>query len=116
MNKKQLQIEFDANGDMREQSSGPSKYYNSAGRFEPAVDFDDQMEFVQIRSYYRKDSRVILRSRKSGTKYSMYLDDFSAVIIAHRFTDNKMEGTWRFMKKGTGQAVKLLLPPPPIAP
>lgn len=111
MSKKQLIIWFDNNGDMLSQAgtaANMARYGNH--KSEEAKDFDANMEYISIQSYYRKESRAIFKEVSTGRKYSMFLDDFDRAIKAKRFIDNRIEGTFQFLKKGTGQAIKLDLP------
>jgi predicted ATP-grasp superfamily ATP-dependent carboligase len=109
VSKKPLTIWFNDKGDMLTQSS--SNYGNRTDKSEIAQDFDDRMQFVSLREYYRKNTRVILKSTTTGREYSMFVDDFNKAHKAKKFIDLHLEGTWRFIKRGDGQAVILVLPP-----
>lgn len=108
MSKKPLVIWFEANGDMLDQwynygTSNPQGY-----KSEEAKDFDDRMEIVRLQEYYRKNTRVILKSTTTGRKYSMYVDDFNDALKKKKIIDLHIEGTFRFQKKSSGQTIKLL--------
>jgi hypothetical protein len=77
---------------------------------EIAKDFDDRMEYVELREYSRRSARVYLKSVSSGRKYSMFVTDFNKIILAKLFNDLHIEGTWRFTKVGSGQAIMLVMP------
>lgn len=86
---------------------------HSTHKFEPAADFDDHMVFVKISEYYRRSTRIKLKSVTTGRQYSMFVDDFNNVVDAHRFVNNEIKGTFRFQKIGSGQSIMLVLPPKP---
>ena len=115
MSKKALTIWFDDKGNMLSHGGGQySSYYSSSNyKSEEAKDFDDRMKYVNIIDYTRGAARLHLESATTGRKYSMFIDDFHDAIIAKRFIDNHLEGTFRFVKRGTGQAIKLVLPKKP---
>lgn len=78
---------------------------------EEGKDFSDRMEYVKVSDGGTSSAaRLHLKSTMSGREYSMYLDDFHDVIMAKLFVDNHIEGDFRFVKKGTSQAIKLILP------
>ncbi len=112
MSKKPLTIWFDDKGNMLTQAgrwtanSAASRGYKS----EEAKDFDDTMVLVRIAEYYRKNTRVMVKSTTTGREYSMFIADFNRVLAAKRFVHLHMNGTWRFIKRGEGQAIELLLP------
>lgn len=114
MSKKALTIWFDDKGNMLTQAG--SWTINQATRYnyksEEAKDFDDDMEYVSIHEY-RNSARVEFKSVNSGRRYSMFASDFNKVVLARQFNNNRVEGTFRFIKKGSGQAVKLVLPEKP---
>jgi len=108
VSKKPLVIWFESNGDMLTQ--GYSYTNNTIGyKSEEAKDFDDRMEIIKLKEYHKKNTRVILKSTATGRKYSMFVDDFNAAMDKKKVIDLHLEGTFRFIKKGTGQAVKLVL-------
>ena len=108
MSKKPLTIWFEQNGDMLDQGY---TYTNNAYGYksEEAKDFDDQLEMIKLQEYYKKNTRIILKSTTTGRKYSMFVDDFNAALDKKKFIDLRLEGTFRFIKKGSGQAIKLVL-------
>lgn len=107
-----LTIWFDQNGNMLDQG-----VYNAAWasnynyKSEEAKDFDDSMEVIKLQEYRRKNTRVVLQSVISGRKYSMYVDDFNLLLQKKRVHNLLIEGTFRFIKKSSGQAVQLLEAP-----
>lgn len=112
MSKKPLVIWFNQNGDMLDQGG-----YNPANSYgfkpEDAKDFDDRMEYEKLYEFRRKSGRAYFRSVTTGRQYTMYLDDFDKLIKAKRFIDNQIEGTFHFVKRSSGQAIQLVLPPTP---
>lgn len=112
MSKKILTIWFNDKGDLLNQASSYAiRARGATYKSEEAKDFKDRMEFVNI-CQFRNSSRVELRSVISGRKYNMFASDFNEVIHAHKFIDNHVEGIFRFLKKGSGQAIKLITPAP----
>ena len=122
MSKKQLMIWFDDKGNMladaqsftdmqRYATQIISPFYTY--KFEEAKDFDDELEFVKIQDYRRGNARVYLKSVVSNRTYSMFIDNFNEVILAHRFTNNRIAGTFHFSKKGAAQTIILVLPKKP---
>jgi hypothetical protein len=108
MSKKALVIWFESNGNMLDQ--GYSWNNNTYGyKSEEAKDFDDSMEFIKLQEYRRKNTRVILKSTTTGREYSMFADDFNIILEKKRVNNLRIEGTFRFIKKGSGQAIKLVL-------
>jgi hypothetical protein len=39
----------------------------------------------------------------------MFLDDFNKAILANAFNNNSLTGTFRFVKRGVAQSIKLVL-------
>lgn len=109
MSKKPLTIWFNQNGDMLDQGG-----YNTANSYgfkaEEAKDFDDQMEYEKLYEFRKRSGRVYFRSTTTGRQYTMYLDDFNELIKAKRFNNNRIEGTFHFVKRSSGQAIQLVLP------
>lgn len=109
MSKKQLFIWFNQNGDMLDQGG-----YNPANSYgfksEEAKDFDDQMEYEKLYEFRKRSGRVYFRSTTTGRQYTMYLDDFHNLIKAQKFNNNRIEGTFHFIKRSSGQAIQLVLP------
>lgn len=110
MSKKIPIIWFESNGDMSDQTVvahlAPQYGYKS----EEAKDFDDQMEYVEIQEFRKRAGRAYFKSTTNGRRYTMYLDDFNALIKAGKFNHNQIEGTFHFIKKSSGQAIQLVLP------
>lgn len=109
MSKKPLEIWFDQKGDMLDQAYGWGPNNHQGYKSEIAQDFTDKMEFIRIQDFHKKGARVYIRSISSGRQYSMYVEDFGATISAHKLIDNFMEGTWHFIKRGSGQAIELVI-------
>jgi len=111
VSKKPLTIWFTAEGEMLDQSSSwdlkrnPTKYQS-----EEAKDFMDRMEYLKILHFFKKGTRVQFKSLNSGRVYSMFILDFDKIIQRKLFVDNRIQGTFLFIKRGSGQAVKMLLP------
>ncbi len=84
--------------------------YGKSYKSEEAKDFDDRMEFIEITDFYRGADRVKIKSVTSGRMYCMFICDFNDCLKAKRLIDNHLEGTFRFVKKGVGQGIKLILP------
>jgi hypothetical protein len=111
MAKKPLVIWFDDKGNMLDQVR-PWMFQPNSGRnckSEEGKDFDDRMDYVRLIDYGRNAARLELKSASTGREYSMFLDDFHEVIKHNKFLNNQIEGTFRFVKKGSGQAIKLVL-------
>ncbi len=112
MSKKALTIWFDDKGNMLSHGYGGHPQYAAQNNYksEEARDFDDILEFSDIYDYSRGAARVHFISIHSGRKFSMFVDEFSKLIKAKHFINNRIEGTWRFTKRGTAQTIKLVLP------
>lgn len=109
MSKKPLVIWFEANGDMLDQGYGYVS--NSYGyKSEEAKDFSDHMEVIKLQEFRKKNTRVVFRSVISGRKYSMFADDFNELLSKKLVNNLQVAGTFRFLKKGSGQAIKLVIP------
>ena len=109
MAKKELVVWFDQNGNMLDQAYNWGANAATYGhKSEVAKDFDDSMKFLKIEEYRRKNARVLLQSATSGRKYEMFVDDFNDVLTKNRLLNLHIEGTWRFIKRGTGQAIQLV--------
>lgn len=108
MSKGPLTIWFDDKGNMLTYSSYTAPH--NTHKSEVAKDFDDRMRFVKIEEYRRKNTRVVIKSVTTGREYSMFTNDFNAAVKANQFIDSYLEGTWRFIKRSSGQAIILLLP------
>ncbi len=113
MAKKELTVWFDANGNLLEQAYNWGANSNTYGyKSEVAKDFSDTMKFLEIREYRRKSARVLLESASNGRKYSMFVDDFNKVLKANQMNNLHIDGTWRFVKVSTGQAIELVMEKP----
>lgn len=107
MSKKELIVWFDAKGNMLDQ--GYNYANNTYGyKSEVAKDFTDTMKIIKIQEYRRKNARVHLQSATTGRTYDMFIDDFNVVLEKNKLQNLHIDGTWRFIKKGTGQAIKLV--------
>jgi hypothetical protein len=86
--------------------------YNTTNTYgfkpEDAKDFDDQMEFEKLYEFRKRSGRVYFRSTTTGRQYTMYLDDFANIIKEKRFNNNRIEGTFHFIKRSSGQAIQLV--------
>jgi len=110
VSKKELTVWFDQNGDLLMQgySYSPAVAASYGYKSEVAKDFRDTMKVLKIQEYRRKNARVHLQSVTSGRKYYMFVDEFNEVIQKNLIQNLHIDGTWRFVKKGTGQALELL--------
>lgn len=114
MSKKALIIWFDDKGRLLNDAgsfvdmTGRTTNWKATYTHEEAKDFDDLMDFLQISDYYRGHARVSLKSVVTGRTYTMFASDFNDVIVEKRFTNNQIKGTFRFMKKGQAQTIRLL--------
>jgi hypothetical protein len=110
--KKQLVMWFDETGNLLEHVySWVTNGSNPRGRVyksEEAQDFTDTLEYIKMQDYTRSAARVHLRSVFSGRKYSMFVGDFHDVIAGKKFVDNQVSGTFKFVKRCTAQAIKLV--------
>lgn len=109
MNKKPLTIWFNQNNEMADQGYN-STYHPSGFKSENAEDFDDCLELIKLREYNKKNTRVILKSINTGRSYTMFVYDFNNILEKRRVINLHVSGTFRFIKKGSGQAIKLVLP------
>jgi hypothetical protein len=108
MAKKPLTMEFSVNGYLLEHS-WCAPHLHSTSVFEEAKDFDDRIRYLKFRDYSHGCSRALFESMTTGRQYTMFLDHFDQAITSLKFVDNHIEGTFRFVKKGTAQAIKLVL-------
>lgn len=110
MSKKELTVWFDSNGDLLMQgyNYNPTVAASHGYKSEIGKDFKDVMKVVKIQEYRRKNARVHLQSLTSNRKYFMFVDEFNEVIQKNLLQNLTIDGTWRFVKKGTGQALELL--------
>lgn len=109
MAKKQLLVWFDDKGNMLDQSASASWASSYGYKSEDAKDFDDRMEYTNLHEFRRKSGRVYFKSVTTGRQYTMYLDDFNALIKEKRFNNNQIEGKFHFVKRSSGQAIQLVL-------
>lgn len=109
---KPLTVWFDDAGNLLLRAD---KWRINQAKSETAQDFTDLLVYDSIWDGGNSAGRVMLVAT-SGRKYSMFLDDFDKVIKANKFINNQIEGTFRFVKRGQAQAIKLLLPLVPPAP
>lgn len=112
MSKKQLTIWFDQNGNMSEHSVVQHLAAQYGYKSEEAKDFVDTMKVLKIQEYRRKNARVQLQSTTTGRKYSMFIDEFNKVLEKNRLHNLHIDGTWRFIKRSSGQALELLMDNP----
>ncbi len=108
MSKKVLTIWFDQNGNLSEHSIVPHLAAQYGYKSEDAKDFVDTMKVLKIQEYRRRSARVQLQSTITGRKYSMYIDGFNKVLENNRLQNLHIEGTFRFLKRSSGQAIELL--------
>lgn len=107
MSKKELVIWFNQNGDMTDQG-GYSPQNTYGFKSEIAKDFDDQMEYENLYEFRKRSGRVYFKSTTTGRQYTMYLDDFNNIIKEKRFNNNRIQGTFHFIKRSSGQAIQLI--------
>lgn len=113
MSKKELTVWFDQNGNLLEQAYNWGANAATYGyKSEVAKDFQDTMKVVKIQEYRRKNARVHIQSVSSGRKYFMFVDEFNKVLEKNRLQNLHIDGVWRFIKKGTGQALELVIDNP----
>lgn len=113
MSKKPLMMAFDEKGNLYE-SIRPwmSNNPNYIIKMEEAKDFTDTLEFMKVEDYYRGASRIRFKSVSNDREFTMYLDDFGALVKVRAFNNNQVVGTFRFAKRGTSQAIKLIIENP----
>ena len=112
MSKKALTIWFDDKGNLLEQVGSwatNNQTWAATHKSELAEDFNDVMEYIRLVDYSRGSARVHLKSLNSGRVYSMFALDFHKIIIAKKFIDNRVSGTFHFSKKGSAQAINLII-------
>lgn len=102
--KKPLIIWFDDKGNLLDRSY---KWNHSSNKSEEARDFSERLEFVKFDSYGA--GRADFKSISTGRHFGMFFDDFEDVIKNHLFNDNVIEGTFKFVKKGVAQGIKLII-------
>ena len=113
MSKKELTVWFDQNGNLLEQAYNWGANAATYGyKSEVAKDFQDTMKVVKIQEYRRKNTRVHIQSVSSGRKYFMFLDEFNKVLEKNLLQNRHIDGTWRFIKRSTGQALELVMDKP----
>lgn len=113
MSKKQLTIWFDQNGNLLEQAYNWGANAATYGyKSELAKDFVDTMKVIKIQEYRRKNARVHIQSTTTGRKYFMFIDEFNKVLEKDRLHNLHIDGTWRFIKRSSGQALELLMDNP----
>jgi hypothetical protein len=76
---------------------------------ETVEEFSDELIYLEMIDYSQGAARVYFKSSSSGRKYSMFLDDFNKAILANAFNNNSLTGTFRFVKRGVAQSIKLVL-------
>lgn len=76
---------------------------------EKAKDFTDELTYDGMDG--GSHCRVHWKSAKSGLRYLMFIGDFDEIIKANKFIDKKIDGTFRFVRHGSAQGIKLILPP-----
>lgn len=110
MSKKTLIMSFDDKGNLYPSIRPWMQNHPSyVIKTEEARDFTDTMEYDHLYDAYRGAARVKLVSSVTGRSYTMFLDDFDKVIKAKRFDNNQINGTFRFIKHGSSQAISLIL-------
>jgi hypothetical protein len=111
VSKKALIIWFNDKGDMLEQAL-PTYYQRNPTyaqyKSEEAKDFDDQMEFVKIHDWAHGNARAVFKSTVTGREYSMYIQEFNKLLEEKKLIDLRIEGTFSYLKRGSGQAIKLI--------
>lgn len=110
MAKKPLTMWFDDKGDMIERAYDWI-IKQRHGKSEEAKDFQDVMVYDHMSDGGNSVSRVYFSSDRTSRKYIMFLRDFDEIIKAGLFKDNRVTGTFRFLKKGQAQGIKLLVKP-----
>lgn len=109
MSKKILTIWFDSSGNMLHRAA-TWMVNNAHSRGLVSEDGEDFTETFIFDSFYEyKASRVIFISKKSGRKYSMFLDDFGDALKLKKFQNNEISGRFRYVKKGQAQGFKFIL-------
>ena len=111
MSKSPLKIAFDDKGNLVDQVTSwmmnPASNY--VLKFEDAKNFQDELLYEKIVDYSRGAARVYFRSVSSGRRYSMFATDFHDVIKAKAFVDNKVLGEFKMVKRGSAQAIVLII-------
>jgi hypothetical protein len=111
VSKKLLKIAFDDKGNLVEQITrwmlNPASNY--VLKYEDAQNFKDELVYEKIIDYSRGAARVYLKSAVSGRQYSMFVSDLHDVIKAEAFQNNRIIGEFKFVKRGSAQAVVLII-------
>lgn len=112
VNNKILTIWFDDQGNLLSHANKWLRQRYNA-KSEEGNDFNDTMVYVAMWDGGSNASRVKLKSDNTGREYTMFLDSFNEVILAKRFINNSIDGTFRYSKRGQAQAIELVLPKKP---
>jgi len=98
-----FKVYFDNNGDLLHRL-----YYwqqqQGAYKEEDNHIFQDRLEYIGY-----SGSHITFKSLNSGRKYSMFLSDFNAMMLAKKLDNNIVEGDFTFTKKGVVQGFKMIL-------
>lgn len=100
---KPLVMGFDSRGNLELRSW-------DCAQTEIAKDFEDHFQYLKMDNGTGV-SRVYWKSIRTGREYSMFISDFDEIILAKAFVNNQITGTFRFVKRGQSQAIKLILEP-----
>lgn len=107
--KKPLKIWFDEHGNLLNKVGYWATKAGHTNKTEDAHEFQDTMEYISLNDYVKGSARLHVKSTTTGRKYSMFVSDFHDVVTARRFLDNQISGTFRLIKKGQAQAIKLII-------
>lgn len=102
--KKALTVWFDDKGNLVQLLS---RWGITNLKSEEAKDFVDTLEYVNLTEY--RTARANFKSVNTGREYSMWLGDFHEVLKNRKMIDNTITGTFRFVKRGQAQAIKLII-------
>lgn len=108
----QFKVVFTNNGDLCEgvgdwMLNHPN--FSSNYKTEDNTLFTDTFEYEGYHGAAGGNSRILLKSVKTGRKAVMFMSDFDEVIQAKRFIDNQIVGLFCYCKKNIKQGIRLIL-------
>ena len=127
MSKKNLCIPFDpegnllgysyygiaSNDEIKCMNEGKFEYYSERNGvstlrevFKPNFKFSDELIFNRF-SRGCSSVKAHFTSSNTNKKYEMFITDFQDVILADKFNDHKISGTFTFIKRGLNYGIIL---------
>lgn len=108
-----FKVYFEDNGDLMYRTPWIDSWASQRPGYVPPKSednhvFHDHLEYAG----YRKNS-IVFKSLNSGRKYHMLLLDFDKMMQVVKMHHNVVEGDFTFTRRGTVQALKMILPKKP---